>query len=78
MLGVLLVSVGCKEPVEENIKVYTRDTTSGTRDGFFTTIGFSEATTDNTKLVSNYVEVDGNGSMISALKMMSSGLAIFH
>ena len=74
MLGVLLVSVGCKEPVEENIKVYTRDTTSGTRDGFFTTIGFSEATTDNTKLVSNYVEVDGNGSMISALKNGEFGI----
>ncbi|MFA6611359.1 MAG: substrate-binding domain-containing protein [Bacilli bacterium] len=74
MLGVLLVSVGCKAPTEEGIKVYTRDTTSGTRDGFFSTIGFNEAITDNTQLVSSYVEVDGNGSMISALKNDEFGI----
>ena len=74
MLGVSLVSTGCKSTTEEVIKVYTRDTTSGTRDGFFTTIGFSEATTDNTKLGQGYVEVDGNGSMISALNNDEFGI----
>ena len=74
MLGVSLVSTGCKSTTEEVIKVYTRDTTSGTRDGFFSTIGFSEAITDNTKLVQGYVEVDGNGSMISALNNDEFGI----
>lgn len=52
----------------KTITVYTRDTTSGTRDAFFTGIAFTEAIADNTVLVSNYVEVDGNGSMITAIQ----------
>lgn len=52
----------------KSITVYTRDTTSGTRDAFFSGIGFPEAVTDNTALVAGVVEVDGNGSMITALK----------
>jgi phosphate transport system substrate-binding protein len=52
----------------KSITVYTRDTTSGTRDAFFTGIAFPEAIADNTVLVSNYVEVDGNGSMITAIQ----------
>ncbi|MDD3122173.1 MAG: substrate-binding domain-containing protein [Candidatus Izemoplasmatales bacterium] len=51
----------------KNITVYTRDTTSGTREAFFKGIGFDEATGDNTVLVSSYVEVDGNGSMITSV-----------
>lgn len=50
-----------------NITVYTRDTTSGTRDAFFNGIAFEEAVTDNSVLVSDYVEVDGNGSMITSV-----------
>jgi phosphate transport system substrate-binding protein len=51
----------------KNITVYTRDTTSGTRDAFFTGIDFTDAISDNSSLVANYVEVDGNGSMITAI-----------
>ncbi|MBN2877039.1 MAG: substrate-binding domain-containing protein [Bacilli bacterium] len=50
------------------IKVYTRDTTSGTREAFFKGIGFSDAVEDNALLVSGYIEVDGNGSMISSVE----------
>ncbi len=50
-----------------DITVYTRDTTSGTRDAFFSGIDFEDAVSDNSVLVSGYVEVDGNGSMISAI-----------
>lgn len=63
-----LFACGSNEVEEPNIKVYTRDTTSGTRDGFFTTIDFKDATSDNTPLVKGYIEVAGNGDMISAIK----------
>ncbi len=52
----------------KNITVYTRDTTSGTRDGFFSTIGFEKAATDNTPLKSGYVQINSNGDMISSVK----------
>lgn len=51
----------------KNITVYTRDTTSGTREAFFKGIDFETAASDNTVLVSSYVEVDGNGSMITSV-----------
>lgn len=59
---------------DANIKVYTRDTTSGTRDGFFTTIKFEEAVKDNTKLVSGYVELASNGDMINGVKNDEFGI----
>jgi phosphate transport system substrate-binding protein len=70
VLGVVLV--GCK-PTDKakddhEIKVYTRDTTSGTRDGFFSVIGFKDAVADNTVLVDGYVEVEGNGAMITSIE----------
>jgi phosphate transport system substrate-binding protein len=71
LIGVLLVGCGNSATSfneESNIMVYTRDTTSGTRDGFFTTIGFKDAVSDNGVLVSGVVEVAGNGEMISAIK----------
>jgi phosphate transport system substrate-binding protein len=49
------------------IKAYTRDTTSGTRDGFFTKIGLGAAKTDNAPLVKGYVEVASNGAMATAV-----------
>jgi phosphate transport system substrate-binding protein len=49
------------------IKVYTRDTTSGTREAFFKGIDFDDAVEDNSELVNGYLEVDGNGSMISSV-----------
>lgn len=50
------------------IDVYTRDPTSGTRDGFMSTIGYGEAKTDDSKLVKGYVEVASNGDMITSVK----------
>jgi phosphate transport system substrate-binding protein len=58
----------------KNITVYTRDATSGTRDAFFSGIGFPEAIADNLALVSSYVEVDGNGSMITAIQNDAYGI----
>ncbi|NLI94325.1 MAG: hypothetical protein GX350_00730 [Erysipelotrichaceae bacterium] len=60
--------VESEKTVDANIKVYTRDTTSGTRDGFFTTIGFGDAKADNAPLVAGFIEVAGNGDMINAIK----------
>jgi phosphate transport system substrate-binding protein len=59
---------------DEVIKIYTRDTTSGTRDGFFTGIGLSSAKEDNTPLKKGYIEVDSNGDMISAIKNDENGI----
>ncbi len=74
--GIALASCGGSSSSESSnsfdtsktIKVYTRDTTSGTRDGFFTKIGLEEAKEDNTPLVSGYVEVSSNGDMITSIK----------
>lgn len=58
----------------KSIKAYTRDTTSGTRDGFFTKIGYGSAKTDNSKLVTGYVEVASNGDMVNAIKNDEYGI----
>lgn len=58
----------------KKITVYTRDTTSGTRDGFFTKIGLGAAKTDNSKLVSTYVEVASNGAMVTSVKNDEYGI----
>lgn len=72
-----LILTGCSQPKDEEkkeIKVYTRDTSSGTRDGFFTAIDFKDAVTDNSKLVSGYIEVAGNGDMVNAIKNDEYGI----
>ena len=63
---------GCNKV--DKITVYTRDTTSGTRDGFFTNIGFSKASTENTDLADGYVELAGNGDIIQAIKNDENGI----
>lgn len=60
--------------LSSTINVYTRDASSGTRDAFFSGIDFDDATTDNTQLVSSYIEVDGNGSMISSVANDAYGI----
>lgn len=76
VLGVVLIA--CKNETgtkgESTIKVYTRDTTSGTREAFFSGIDFAAATGENTPLVTGYVEVDGNGTMMSSLKNDVNGI----
>ncbi len=80
---VMLAVVGCSAETTTTteafdaskiITVYTRDTTSGTREAFFKGIDFSEAVGDNTVLVSSYVEVDGNGSMITSVQNDEFGI----
>ena len=60
---------------ESDIKLYTRDTTSGTRDGFFTGIGLSEAKEDNAPLkVEGLGTVESNGDMINSIKNDKYGI----
>lgn len=49
----------------KNINLYTRDTTSGTRDGFFTGIGMEDAKADDSLLKEKFAIVSSNGDMIS-------------
>lgn len=58
----------------KKIKVYTRDTTSGTREGFFEKIGFSDASKDNSALANGYIEATGNGDMIEKIKNDTYGM----
>ena len=55
------------EPFEGAIKVYSRDTTSGTRDGFFTTIGYEDAKSDDKLLASGTAIVSSNGDMMNSI-----------
>jgi len=45
------------------INVYTRDTSSGTRDGFMNGVGFGEASANDSLLVSGFITNDNNGIM---------------
>ena len=57
-----------------NITLYTRDTTSGTRDGFFTGIGLGDAKEDNAPLKDGVVTVDSNGTMMNRVAADVYGL----
>lgn len=70
----LVALVACAKTSDPSISVYTRDTTSGTRDGFMTAIGYSEAKTDNSKLATGYIQVASNGDMISSVKNDVNGI----
>lgn len=75
LISITLVACGEKQTEEtRNIKVYTRDTTSGTREAFMKGIGFNDAIENNGVLVPGFVEVDGNSGMIAALKADDWGL----
>lgn len=76
-LGLSLFIVGCENvdfDESSKIVVYTRDTNSGTRDGFFTGIEFEDAVKDNTKLKSDAVQVESNGDMITKVKNDINGI----
>ena len=55
---------GSEFDTSKNINLYTRDTTSGTRDGFFTKIGLESAKTDDTKIKSTVGQTSGNSDML--------------
>ncbi|MGI6714509.1 MAG: substrate-binding domain-containing protein [Bacilli bacterium] len=62
-----LASCGPKEEVfdtSKKINRYTRDNTSGTRDGFFTALGFKAAVTDDSQ-IPGAIETTGNSNMIT-------------
>lgn len=56
------------------IKFYTRDTTSGTRDGFFTKIGMGSAKSDDSKLGAGFITVNSNGDMVNSIKNDEYGI----
>ena len=69
VMFVLLLSA-CNPTTDEfnmdaSITVYTRDTTSGTRAGFMEGIGFSEAVSSDSVLVTGFVIKDNTGIMTS-------------
>jgi len=71
-MGSVLALAACapstpEEPVDtfktEKINVYTRDTSSGTRDGFMNGIGFGDAAANDSILVSGFITADNNAIM---------------
>jgi phosphate transport system substrate-binding protein len=59
--------------LESNITVYTRDTTSGTRDGFMNGIGFAEAAKSDSVLVTGFVIRD-NTAQLNAMSIDEYGI----
>lgn len=59
---------------DSKITCYTRDTTSGTRDGFFSKIGLKSATSDNGPLVEGTLEAKSNDEMITKIKNDEYGI----
>jgi len=83
LLGMTLASCGSNNTsnsskvefdTSKNITVYTRDTDSGTRDGFFTKIGLKDAVKSNEPLVKGAVETNGNGDMVLKVKNDEYGI----
>lgn len=72
-LAGLLSLASCRGSSEKTITRYTRDTESGTREGFFEKIGFKDAQKDNT-VIPNAVEVSSNGAMLQAVKNDEYGI----
>ena len=56
-----------------SINRYSRDSSSGTRDGFFTVIGYEAAKTDDTKLPGAVI-ASSNGDMITKIKNDKYGI----
>ncbi len=56
---------------------YTRDTNSGTREGFMEKIGLDSAKKDNSSLKTTVQEVASNGAMIQALSTNEYGIGYF-
>lgn len=81
MLTLLMIISACSAPTEadddsfalEKINVYTRDTTSGTRDGFFRGIGFADAAANDSVLVSGFVTAD-NTAIMTAMQTDIAGI----
>ena len=59
----VLAACGGEDFESQSINVYTRDTTSGTRDGFMRGIGFNEAAASDDVLVDGFVTNNNTGIM---------------
>lgn len=70
----VLIACGTTNGNESEIKVYTRDTTSGTRGAFFEIIGLPELGSTNDGLVEGYVSVESNGQMMSSVNNDINGI----
>lgn len=75
----MLTLAACSAPVDEpgfeaeKINVYTRDTSSGTRDGFMRGIGFADASANDSVLVAGFITADNNAIM-SAMATDKAGI----
>lgn len=74
MLSFLLPLSACGAKSDPTIVVYSRDGASGTRDGFMSAIGYSEAKSDDSKLVKGFVTASSNGDMIAKIKNDPNGI----
>lgn len=76
ILATLLVSCKSKNNTNgnNNVQIYTRDTTSGTREAFFTSIDFTDANKDDSVLANSSLIVDGNGDMITKIRNDKNGI----
>lgn len=75
-VGVLAACGGNSEEgfdTSKNITVYTRDTSSGPRDGFMNGIGFGEAAADDSVLVDGFVTND-NTAILTAMTTDEYGI----
>lgn len=75
--SVLFVCTGCTKTEdfdsEMNIIKYSRDSESGTRDGFFTAIGYEEAKSDDSK-IPGYIKANDNANMITLVNNDKYGI----
>ncbi len=69
----VIAACGGERFEDQSINVYTRDTTSGTRDGFMRGIGFSEAAGSDDVLVEGFV-TNNNTGIMSAMTSDTSGI----
>ncbi len=73
--------VGCTEQASfdhaQAIQAYTRDTTSGTRDGFMTKIGIEKAKNDDSLFKAKVQTVSSNGDMIGKIAADEYGIGYF-
>ena len=58
----------------QNIVPFTRDTESGTREGFMEKIGLSAASKDNSALKASVQEVTSNGDMVQKISSNEYGI----
>lgn len=61
----------------QNIVPFTRDTESGTREGFMEKIGLSAASKDNSALKASVQEVTSNGDMVQKISSNEYGIGYF-